>query len=450
MRIPHSSSIGFIAALMIPASATAQQPLKDIVPGLLSQELVINTVGNLPPPTGHTAHFVPDFNQLTTPLVINQSIISQLPTFPIGSSSGSLTYSFDAALGAFTRSSESFGPSFAERPLTIGKRKFSFGLNFQHSGYDTFEGKDLKGGEMKFYVRHNDCCPGQNAQTGAPGPNPPGEPLTPAFEGDLIETGLTLDLKTDMFTLFGNYGLTERLDLGVLLPIVRVDLSAGVTSSLLRLSTGGDTAIHAFPGSDPTTIQRTSAGNASGIGDVLFRTKLSLARSPRGAAAAALDLRLPTGDDENLLGTGETQTKLYGIGAVSFGRVSPHVNAGYTFSTGELPDEFNYAVGFDAMIVPRLSFAADVVGRVLQDTQSFEDVTRTFKFTTLTDPTERNTSFQQLQVTEGKNVHLAFSAVGFKVNVGQTLLLTANVLFPLTDQGLKPSVTPVFGFDYTF
>jgi hypothetical protein len=45
---------------------------------------------------------------------------------------------------------------------------------------------------------------------------------------------------------------------------------------------------------------------------------------------------------------------------------------------------------------------------------------------------------------------VALGAVGFKVNVGSTFLFTTNILFPLTDAGLKSSVTPVFGFDYTF
>jgi hypothetical protein len=447
MRFLYAASAGFMAAVLLPAPAAAQT-VSEVVPSLLTRSTVINAQGNLPG-IGHTAHFYPDFDQLITPTIINQSIIGQLPTFPIGSSSGSLTYSFDAALGAFTRSSESFGPSFAERPLTIGRRKFSFGFNFQHSRYDSFEGKDLEGAEMRFYVRHNDCCPGQDPVTGAPGPNAP--PLgTPAFEGDLVETALALDLKADLFSVFANYGVTDRLDVGFAIPIVRVDLSAGVTSTLLRLSTEADRNIHLFPGGNPDALRMTGSANASGIGDVLVRTKLNVGQSDRGAGAVALDLRLPTGDEENLLGTGETQAKFYGIASANLGRLSPHVNAGYTFSSGDLADEFNYTVGFDASIVPRLSVAADVIGRVLRDAGRFDDVARTFNYVTLADTsTVRTANFQQLQFREG-NLHLTLGAVGVKANVGGTLLVTASVLFPLSDNGLKPGVTPVIGFDYAF
>ena len=447
MRIPHAACTGLLVAAFIPGVAAAQT-LSQIVPGLLDQNTFTNAITGTPP-VNHTEHFFEaGLDQRSAPRLINDAIIAQLATYPIGSSSGSMTYSFDAALGSFTRSSESFGPSFAERPLTIGRRKFSFGFNVQHSSYDSFEGKDLESGEMKFYMPHNNCCPAGN----------PGQLLEPPFEGDLSEVGLALDVKTDMFSVFGNYGLSDRVDLGFAIPIVRVDLSASLTNSLVRLATGGNPSIHAFsqqqisqfPGSDANVLRRTESGNYSGIGDILLRTKVNLTQSPRGGGAVGLDLRLPTGDEENLAGIGETQIKVLGIGAVNFGRFSPHVNAGYTFSTGEVADEWNYVFGFDTSIVPRLSVAADVVGRVFRDVGRFEEGPLTFSFRTAPGQLPlQDTTFQQLQLQDG-NLHVAFGAVGFKVNVGSTFLVTTNILFPLTDSGLKTNVTPVFGFDYTF
>jgi hypothetical protein len=282
-------------------------------------------------------------------------------------------------------------------------------------------------------------------------------PLTPPFEGDLTEVALALDLKTDLFSVFGNYGLTDRVDIGVAIPIVRVDMSANLTSTLVRLGTETNPNIHffpdetvrLFPGSTASVLRRAAEGSASGIGDILIRTKARVAGSERAAGAVALDLRLPTGDEENLLGTGETQAKFYGIVAASFGRLSPHVNAGYTFSSGDLADEVNYTVGFDASIVPRLSVAADVIGRVLRDAGRFEERTVPFNFRTAAGAPLQERSFQQLQFIDG-NLPITLGAVGFKANVGGTLLVTANVLFPLSDNGLKPGVTPVIGFDYAF
>ena len=45
---------------------------------------------------------------------------------------------------------------------------------------------------------------------------------------------------------------------------------------------------------------------------------------------------------------------------------------------------------------------------------------------------------------------MLLGSVGAKVNLTKTLLLSASVIFSLTDGGLRDAVTPVIGFDYTF
>src|SRR5687768_11485854 len=57
----------------------------------------------------HAAHFIPGTDQRLTPFLFNQAIVSQLSTFPIGSSSGSFSYIFNPSLGTYTRSTTSFG-----------------------------------------------------------------------------------------------------------------------------------------------------------------------------------------------------------------------------------------------------------------------------------------------------------------------------------------------------
>src|SRR6476660_1627197 len=54
----------------------------------------------------------------------------EVSTAPIGTSTGGFTYTFDSRLGTFNRSSESFGPLFAERSLTIGRGKLSTEFNW--------------------------------------------------------------------------------------------------------------------------------------------------------------------------------------------------------------------------------------------------------------------------------------------------------------------------------
>ena len=45
---------------------------------------------------------------------------------------------------------------------------------------------------------------------------------------------------------------------------------------------------------------------------------------------------------------------------------------------------------------------------------------------------------------------MLLGAVGAKVSVGGAWLLTGTVLFPLNDNGIKPAVTPVIGFERAF
>ena len=54
-----------------------------------------------------------------------------------------------------------------------------------------------------------------------------------------------------------------------------------------------------------------------------------------------------------------------------------------------------------------------------------------------------------MEVTPG-TVHKLLGAVGAKVSLGGTWLLTGTVLFPLNSNGIKPAVTPVIGFERAF
>ena len=48
------------------------------------------------------------------------------------------------------------------------------------------------------------------------------------------------------------------------------------------------------------------------------------------------------------------------------------------------------------------------------------------------------------------NLNQLLGVAGGKFNLGGTFLLNFSILFPLSDSGLKPNVTPVIGFDYVF
>jgi len=450
---------------------TSATGLAGLLPGLILREVTLPS----PPPGffSHSAHFSPlTINDPSNPAVeivqaFNKQMVLQLSTFPLGSSSGGFTYTFDPGVGTFSRASRSFGPSFAERAVTAGRGRFNVGMNYQHLRFDSFEGRDLEDGAIRFFLRHQECC----STVGPPVPpafgvanQPNNTRLDPFFEGDLIQTALSLKATTDTAVFFANYGVTDRLDVGAAIPVVRVELDATMDATILRLATL-TVPIHAFESGNLAASQRTfrASGTATGLGDIVLRSKYRIAGGPNAAVAGAVDLRLPTGDEENLLGAG-TQAKMYLIASSGNERWGQHLNIGYTFAAGELggvaplgaaariadvPDEFNYTGGVDFVAESRLTLVADIVGRVLRDAGRLKPRLKRFEFVPGGVPPAQSMEFEEFD-PEGGNLNLVLGTVGLKFNPKGNLLISANVLFPLTDAGLRSRLGTVIGVDYAF
>lgn len=193
------------------------------------------------------------------------------------------------------------------------------------------------------------------------------------------------------------------------------------------------------------------SGTASGIGDMVVRGKYTFLTRAGGGLAGAVDARLPTGDERSLLGVAGGQMKMYLVGSTALGHVSPHFNVGYTVS-GESgaardpkssliapPDEVNYAGGADVTLSLRTTVAVDIVGRTLRKIGALEQVATVF-----------GSQYQEFRLRQGADLNLLLGSTGIKFNPGANLLMSANVLFPLTDRGLTDSLTWLLGFDYSF
>jgi hypothetical protein len=467
------------AVLLLPAAAGAQQngiPLAEVLPQLLGNTIVLLPT-DLPDQPNHQAHFKPGPSQIEVPRQFNRSLLTLLSTSPVASPSGGFTYTFDPALGTFRRTSESFGPTFAERALTIGKGRVSVGFGYQHATFDTFEGLNLRQRNrdsdevrgVSFYVQHVECC----SSGGGAASQPDGRRTSPAFEGDLVRADLALNLTTDSSVFAVTYGVHDRLDIGVVVPFLHVKMDASVVATIERLSTAAQPELHSFPDGDSATF--VAGGSASGLGDIVLRTKWRAVPAAGGGLALAADVRVPTGDESNLLGTGGVQTRIYAVGSLTRGAFSPHVNAGYTFSTvGALPDtrlrdEINVAAGFDWALSPRATLAVDWIGRSLQDAGRLRLADKTFTYVIGgtgsgggggaggggggggRPPVEQTltTTRTELQFENG-NLNLSFGSVAFRFSPWRSVLVTAGLLVPLTEAGLRDRVTPIIGIDYGF
>jgi len=433
--------LSVVLLLVLGASEARAQfgDLAELIPDVFSETVILREAG-------HQAHFVDATTGLREAgLQINRSFARQLSTFPVGSSSGGFTFEFNEELGIFERSTSTFGSVFAERGETIGKGKWNFGVSAFALDYDAIDDLGFNNGDLEFSLTHLDT-------------NFDGTTIETFFEGDLIlvETALSLETQTTVF--FGSYGISQRFDLAIAVPLIEVDLSARLARHISRLASEGrdEVPLHLFPdGADQQIVE--ASGSESGVGDVLVRAKYNFARNADGALAAAIDVRLPTGDEKNLLGSGATQSKVFLIGSSNFGRFSPHVNLGYTFSSGssdllggELSDEINFTAGASVSANPRVTFFGDLVWRTLLDATKLQRRELTHLYRRFDSTEVQSTTRPTIEGVED-DLNLILGSVGVKVNFVRELLVSLNLGFSLGEDGLRDEdVWPMLSVDYSF
>lgn len=418
-------SLMLCMTLFTPALLRAQasdKKLSEIIPNLFFDTLVDELIALESVFPGSLA-LVRDadlVSRFETGFAMNNLIGMQVSGFPLGSSGGGFSWTFDPAVGTFNRASGTFGPVFSERALTVGRRRMNFGVNYQRSSFDKLEGKGLEDGDVKLYTGFT--TPGVTA---------------------FFEDSFRLKLTTDTVGLFAMYGVTDRFDVGVAVPIVHVDLEAALDFTANVTTPTGSATSDVFVGTPVT-------GSASGVGDIVVRTKYQFLRRQGGGLAAGVDLRLPTGDELDLLGAAGGQAKFYVAGSAERGRISPHVNFGFTVS-GESDaaksedtfvfapsDEVNFAGGVDLAVSPRLTLVGDLIGRTIRDTIVLDEAATAF-----------GANRRQFRGNTG-NLNVLLGSVGVKFNPMGQGLIAFNVLFPLNENGLTDNLTWMGGFEFSF
>jgi len=434
-----AAAIAAIGAIGAGAPLGAQSgPLVQLIPELFDRTIVLAA-------TGHEAHFIDSSRGLVQAgNLINDSIVSQLGSLPITSSAGGFTYTFDPALGVMTRSSESFGPIFTERAATIGKGKWNVGVNTSRYQYDSLDGLDLDESEITQSFTHLDI-------------NHDGNTVETVYEGDLILASANFDLTQEVTVLSATWGVGERFDLAIAIPLVHVKLDAALDTRILRLATEGLTEPpqHRFTnGTDEDSFR--DSGSASGVGDIQLRTKIALLAHEGSGLSLGIDARLPTGDEEELLGTGGTSIRAQLFGTAEFGRFGMHVNVGYLgadvtdSSDADLSDEFNFAIAGDLAVHERVTLTAELLWRTLIDANTLELGSATHLYKAW-DSTQITTTTRPLIVPGRDDLNIANAVIGAKWNIAGQLLLSTHLMMGVNDDGLRDTdIIPIIGLDYSF
>src|SRR3954452_5565786 len=189
-----------------------------------------------------------------TSVTISRALAANLATLPVTSSSGAFVYRLNPELGPVQRSTHSFGAFFTDRAATVGRGEASFGLTMQQFRFKSLEGRDLRDGSLITTAN-------QFTDEAVP------------FDVDR----LTLDVNASVATLYGNVGLTDRLDVGFALPFVALTLDGS--------------RVNTYRGR--TFTQATATARAVGLADLVVRTKYNMAGDAASGVAALVDFRLP-------------------------------------------------------------------------------------------------------------------------------------------------------------
>ena len=332
---------------------------------------------------------------------ITRALLLNLTSMPLVSSSSGFLYRFNPALGTVERATESFGGFFVERALTPGAGRASFGVSAYTSGFNRLGSLNLRDGSMLTVAN-------QFRDEAAP------------FDTE----SLTLQVRSSTMTIFGSVGITEDFEIGGALPLMQLTLDGE------RLNNYRGTP----------TVQAVGEASASGIGDVALRAKYTVASSSTAALAAAAELRLPTGDETNLLGSGAATYRFVGIGSVESGRFALHGNAGFVF--GGVSDEINFAGAASFAVDPRVTLSGEVLVRQVQDLGEVQLASEPH-------PSISGVDTQRL-VAGVPGITVANAVAGFKWNVARAVVLGAHVSFPLVRRGLTAPITPSLLFEYGF
>ena len=391
----------------------------------------------------HGNHFVPAAVAENGSLIgfISDAIAGSVGNVPIATTSGGVTFRFEG--GIPVKTSLSSGPIFAERAQTLGRGRTSVGI-----GRSSFQFTSLRGVPMDnislIFTHENVDFAGCDSLNG-------GDCSLmgiPRLENEIMAFRLNLALDVTVTTLYATYGLADRLDLGLIVPLVSTKLHGESNAQIIPF--GPPPAVHFFGGTptDPVlSASRTVDGSSFGLGDVTVRMKLGVHEAQNSGLALLGEARFGTGNPDDLLGSGSFSAR--GLAVIS-GRIdafSPHFNLGYLYHAPGGQRTGNDAVlvtgGFDDLLSEHITLAADVMSELQVGRSRLRlpgPVTYDAPYHRVIEPT----------TIPDRRDDLVSGSFGGKFTIPGGFTLIANALIPLNRGGMRPDILYTTGLEVDF
>jgi hypothetical protein len=380
--------------------------------------------------TGHGNHFIPAATaggQSALGFVTN-AIAINATNVPVPSTGGGAIFEFVDGLPV--RTNISAGPIFAERAQTLGRGRLLTGFNATAIQLNSVRGIPMD--NLLFNFGHQDI--------------PPTGLGSPSFENDLIQVRANLNVSLFVATAYVMYGLLNNVDIGFAVPYVNVRMSGTSTAAILPIGGAGST-LHLFDGTaaNPVLVAVSSAdASASGVGDIAARLKIGIKESGNVGIGVIGEVRFPTGNEDDLLGSGDLAARGMAVISARFGDFNPHLNAGYFFRKSDSQSNTILGtIGFDQLLSNWATMAVDFVsewqvgdspiglGAPIVYSQPFA---RTVPGTII--PERRD--------------DLLNGSVGFKFSPNDRTRIIMNALVPVGNGGVQPTTTWTAGLEFKF
>jgi len=378
-------------------------------------------------------------------IVLGQALADNVArSLPVTSASPGVTFHFDPASGSFVRDTDLLGQLYLERARPIGRGVWNVTVSYQRVHIDGVQGQDL--GELM------DKAPPivTGAFNTAPGTG--GKTLV-AFDRYAV------DLLVDMVTLAATYGITDRLDVNLTLPILASRLSVGSTLPTFTFNPNPISPCrnltHLANGLTRCGPENsTNILHAAGVGDLFLRGKYEVLRSAWLDVAGGLVLRMPSGNQDNFQGTGDWElSPLLYLSTPRMPLAGPlafqaFFNGGVDLDASDVNlGEGRLGVGGDLAFSDRATFSIAFLAREPFHgfaSAGFFDVPRV-------NPRTRARSTAPLFGLSTDRATYYSLSIGGRMNLWRdTVFGFANVLVPLGDQGIQSDPIPLVGFEATF
>lgn len=369
----------------------------------------------------HGNHYVPSVTQgeRNTLNFLRGAIGAGLSAIPAAAANAGVQLRFVDGLPVTEEVSP--GPIFAERGQTLGRGILLVGGNVTGLAFSTLRGQPLSDLQLNF----------THENVGA------AELGIPSWENDVLEVRTNLDVSLFVTSVYAAYGVSDALDVAISVPVVRSSLTG--ESRIQFNSTDPDTPHRLEPGQETAQAQ----GSAVGLGDVTVRAKYRVFERERWAAGILGEARLPTGREEDFLGTGSVGVRLLGIISGQSGNFAPHLNGGVLLSGSDIiGDQLLMVAGIDQILTPSVTLALDLVGAwglgesalTFPSEVRFDVPVRTVRTTNLPDISDDRLD----------------GSIGAKFMAPGGVRIVTNVLVPLNQGGMRPGVTWTLGGELVF